>query len=271
MLAEIHEKDASGDIARIYAEVRHLWGVPYVSAIHRHLATRPGVLPWAWEAVAPVFRSGRAQRAAWACAEGLDVTPLDAIAADVLAVWGLDAQATTAARAAAESFVRVAPVNMVFAALVKALLAGETGQGAADAGGWQPPAALPAALGMVGTAEAGADLRSVLSRFATPTDAAPFVPGLYRMLANWPALLGHLAVVLAPRLAGAQVAAACDLVRARIDACVPDVLAALPAAAGATGRPDEAERAHFLTVGATYRKTSPELIVVGGLIRDALP
>ena len=45
MLAELNEADATGDIARIYADVRRLCAVPYVSALYRHLATRPGVLP----------------------------------------------------------------------------------------------------------------------------------------------------------------------------------------------------------------------------------
>ena len=81
MLAEINENDATGEIARIFAEIRHLWGVPYVSAIHRHLATRPGVLEWAWEAVAPAFRDGRSQIAGWGAADGAAIPPLDPISA----------------------------------------------------------------------------------------------------------------------------------------------------------------------------------------------
>ena len=44
MLAELQERDATGEIARIYAEIRRLWAVPYVSSLQRHLATRPGWL-----------------------------------------------------------------------------------------------------------------------------------------------------------------------------------------------------------------------------------
>ena len=46
---------------------------------------------------------------------------------------------------------------------------------------------------------------------------------------------------------------------------------AAAALAAARPLPDAAERAHFLTIGGTYRKTSPELIVLGRLIRDAMP
>lgn len=271
MLAEIHEKDATGEIARIYAEVRELWGVPYVSAIQRHLATRPGVLEWAWAAVAPAFRGGLAQEAAWACAAGLGVAPLDPISSHAQRLWGMEARDTAAAREVALGFVRVAPVNMAFAALVKALLSGETGRGAAvERAAWSPPAPLSAPPAMVDLAGADAALRGAMLAFATPSDGKPFVPGLYRMLGHWPGLLAHLETVLAPRLARANIVAACDLVRKRVDAAVPAVLATLSPDAGIEGRPGEDERTHFLAIGATYRKTSPELIVAGRLIADAL-
>ena len=41
MLAELPERNAAGEIATIYAEIRRLWAVPYVSSLQRHLATRP--------------------------------------------------------------------------------------------------------------------------------------------------------------------------------------------------------------------------------------
>jgi hypothetical protein len=76
MLPELAETQAHGEIARIYAEVRELCSVPYVSSLHRHLATRPGWLEWCWSAVRPAFVSGQAQRAAWAAAADVQVAPL---------------------------------------------------------------------------------------------------------------------------------------------------------------------------------------------------
>src|SRR5215471_9851966 len=76
MLAELHERDAAGEIAKIYAEIRRFWAVPYVSSLQRHLATRPGWLEWTWAALRPVFVSGTAQRAAWRAAENLQVPKL---------------------------------------------------------------------------------------------------------------------------------------------------------------------------------------------------
>lgn len=261
------------DIDRIFAEVQQLWGVPYVSAIHRQMATWPGMLEWAWEAVAPVFRDGRAQEAGWQCARDLNLAPLDPIPREALAVWGVDPQALATVRATVAGFVRVAPVNMMFAGLLKALLDGQPpgGKPSPRAERWQPPPALPEPPTMVELDSLDAATRSVLLRFAVPSDGAPFVPGLYRMLAHWPDLLAHLAVVLAPRLTAAETEVACDRLRARIDAAVPEVLAALPERAAALAMPAIGERAKFLAAGQVYRKTSPDLVVLGGLMLDAMP
>lgn len=274
MLAEIGEGEATGEIAAIYAQVRELWGVPYVSAIQRHLATRPGVLEWAWEAVGPVFETGIAQRAAADAASGLAVAPLPPISADALSLWGVDDEATASIRAIAEGFVRVAPINMMFAAVLKALLAGATPEGRKQdpsSTRWTPPPPLPSPPSMVAVDTLAPAARGVVLAFATMSDGKPFVPGLYRMLAHWPAFLAHLATVLPPRLGEPAITSAFDQIRARIDAAVPPVVAALPTRPLSHPMPSEAERRHFLTIGGTYRKTSPELIVLGRLIADALP
>ena len=273
MLIEIDEKDATGETARIYAELRRLWGVPYVSAIHRHMATRTGVLEWAWDAVGPVFRDGSAQAAGWRAADGIALADLDPIPREALAVWGVDDAALAIVKGVAEGFMRVAPINMMFAGLVKALLEGRPPGAAAGRSetAWSPPAPLPQPPVMIAPDALGVAERPVLMRFATPSGGRPFVPGMWRMLAHWPGLLAHLATVLGPRVAAPAMLAACDEVRARVDAAVPDVLARLPAIETRHPMPGIAERDHFLSVGATYRKTSPELIVLGRLVRGALP
>ena len=108
ILAELQERDATGAIAGIYAEIRRLWAVPYVSSLQRHLATRPGWLEWTWAALAPAFTSGRAQRVAWRAADTLSVPRLAPITRDALHVWGVDDAGQAAIRATAASFVRVA-------------------------------------------------------------------------------------------------------------------------------------------------------------------
>lgn len=98
----------------------------------------------------------------------------------------------------------------------------------------------------------------------------PFVPGLYRMLANWPHLLAHLAVTLQPRLHASETQAAFATLRDRIDAAIPAVLSQLPPPSGRAPMPPAEDRAWFFEISDTYRKTSPEMIVAGRLVKDAL-
>ena len=58
LLAELAEDQATGRMAVIYDEIRRFSGVPYVSSLQRYLATLPGVLAWAWDAVRPAMVSG---------------------------------------------------------------------------------------------------------------------------------------------------------------------------------------------------------------------
>ena len=271
MAGEISEDEASGEIAEIFAELRVLCGVPYVSAIHRYLAAKPGFLEWAWAAVGRAYRDGGIQEAGWQAAAGLSLPPLDPISAAALRTWGLDDAALTTVRDAAEGFIRVAPVNMVFAGLVKALLDGQAPGGKTICQPWEPPGLLPPPPAMVDLAKLDPAARDAVLLFASQMGGKPFVPGLYRMLGHWPGLVAHLGTVLRPRIESTAGTAAFDELRARVDAAVPAILATLPPVPTSRPSPSPADRADFLDVGQTYRKTSPELVVVGLLIRDALP
>lgn len=271
MRAELSEAQAAGEIAKVFAEVRRLFTVPYVSAIYRHLATTPGLLEWAWEAVAPAFRDGSAQETSWRLAADLPVPALEPIPRAALRAWGVDAEAEAAVRATCEGFVRVAPVNMMFAGLLKMLLGGEKpGGDIPAASSWLPPPALPAPPNLVDMSALDDAQRAVLMLFATETADGPFVPGLYRMLAHWPCLMAHLAVVLPPRSRAPETHAAYEALRTRIDAAVPEIFTCLPTRAKGS-MPMCLDRARILDALATYRQTSPELVVFGRLIRDALP
>src|SRR5215831_4066445 len=143
MLAELQERDATGEIAVIYEEIRRFWAVPYVSSLQRHLATRPGWLEWTWDALRPVFASGIAQLSAWRAAANLQIPTLSPISHDALRVWGVSAEAEALVRATCESFVRVSPVNLVLSALLRRLLRGERPTGPPQTRShWTPPAPL---------------------------------------------------------------------------------------------------------------------------------
>src|SRR5277367_6397659 len=94
VLSETSEADASHHIRMIYDEIRELCGVPMVALIFRHLATHPGVLEEAWEAIGPSFRAGQIQETACQIARstvpsGL-LPPIEANARVVLGLIGED-------------------------------------------------------------------------------------------------------------------------------------------------------------------------------------
>ena len=272
MLAELRESDAAGEIAGIYEQIRRLWGVPYVSSLQRHLATRPGWLEWAWTALGPAFTSGVAQAAAWRAADGLAVPRLAPLSRDALAVWGVDAAGETAIRATCASFVRVSPVNLVLSGLLRRLLTGERPPGVTgNPTGWTPPAPigpLPALADPVGLPPAQ---RAVLATLGTTVAGQVFVPGLYRMLAAWPAFLAHVATVLRPHLDNAATRAAGQRLLAAVDAEIPHVFETLPVLPTRPAMPAACEFAPVLAALDTYRKTSPEMVVFGRMLGDALP
>jgi hypothetical protein len=272
VLPERRERDATGEIAAIYAEIRRLWAVPYVSSLQRHLATRPGWLEWTWAALGPAFTCGRAQVAAWRAADGLTVPRLPPISRDALRVWGVDAAGEAAIRATCASFVRVSPVNLVFAGLLRRLLAGERPSSVtAPTSDWTPPAPPGSLPSLVEAAALPAAERAVLAALATTVGGELFVPGLYRMLASWPAFLAHVATVLAPHLEDAATGQACRRLLAAVEAEVPGVFVALPAVAATPPMPPVRELPDVLAALDTYRKTSPEMVVFGRMLGDALP
>jgi hypothetical protein len=272
VLAELAERDAHGEIAGIYAGIRRLWGVPYVSSLQRHLATRTGWLEWTWSAIGPVFANGLAQTAAWRAIERVPVPAIPPISRDALAVWGVDATGEVTVGAVCASFVRVSPVNLAFAGLMRRLLAGDRPSGrAATARNWTPPAALPALPAMVDPGRLSPAVGRVLMSLATTMDGAPFVPGLYRMLAQWPPLLAHLATVLRPQLDDPRTGAALREVNAAIDAEIPALFVELPPLPTEPPMPSSSGFDGVRAALDTYRKTSPEMVVVGRMIARALP
>jgi hypothetical protein len=272
MPAELLERDATGEIAAIYAELRHLCAVPYVSSMQRHLATRAGWLPWVWAALRPVFASGRAQTAAWRAAAGVAVPPLAPISRDALRVWGVDGPAEASIAAACESFVRVSPVNLVFSGLLRRLLNRDQAGGSGEmASAWAPPAPLPALPPMADMAALPPAERAVLASLATTMGDQPFVPGLYRMLAGWPAFLAHVATVLRPYLDHPETRAAFVRLGEAVEAEIPGVFAALPPPPERPPMPPAADRPGVVAALDTYKITSPQLLVFGRMLREALP
>ena len=272
-LREVAEAEATGEVTLVYEEIRRTYAVPYVSSLFRHLATYPGLLPWAWRILRPALLSGAAQRLAWQRVDVAELLPLPPLSREVLAGLGVDAADLPAIRTVCESFARVSPINLVVAACLARLL-GE-GQSSAEpvAVTLEPadlPAPLPAMPGMVLAAEMTPETRAVLATFETEIAGEVFVPGLWHILAHWPDFLGSLSASFAPLLRDPAVLDACERIAERITAVAPSILATLDLPAEPAPL-TPGESVAVLSAIRTYRGTSPQMVGFGTLILEALP
>lgn len=273
VMEELAESEATGHIAEIYEEVRHYCGVPYVSSMQRYLATMPGCLEWVWAAIRPAMVNGAVQEAAWACVNSLSLTPLAPVSRPALRLFGVDGEAETAIRAACDTFVRVSPINMIFGGCLRYVLENGdlTGDAGAAPGAWTPPQPVLNLPAFVDPATLDDSQAAVLSEFRRALGDGSFIPGPYRMFAQWPAYLAHVAIELGPVLAGPGYAADRDALFAAIDASAPKVAAGLPLVPTDLPAPSRQEAALMLAAVASYRQTSAEMVIAGTLLRDALP
>jgi len=270
MLPELLEQDATGRIADIYAEIRIFSGVPYVSSLQRYLATMPGVLEWAWDAVRPALAAGAIQETGWRLAEAARISPAAPISAAALRVWGVDEAGLTAIRNIAENFVRVSPVNLMTGATLRLLLTGTVPSGGGFRSGWTPPAMLAPMPGNADPDKLSPDARAVLMQLATELDGAPFIPALYRQLAHWPGFLAWLATELGPRFTAEETNAARAAFRQSAWDAAKDIAARLPNLPAGPA-PAVATVQRVLTAIDRYAGTSPEMCMFGRLILGALP
>jgi hypothetical protein len=270
LLAELTEDRATGRIAEIYEEIRRFSGVPYVSSLQRYLATMPGVLEWAWDALRPALISGVIPETGWRLARTVRIPPAAPVPVAALRQWGVDAAGLAAIRNVAANFVRVSPVNLVTGACLGLLLTGTRPSGAGFPAGWAVPAMLAPMPGNADPLRLPADQRAVLMRFATEVDGTPFIPALYRQLAHWPGVLAWLADELGPRFAAPETAEARTAFRAAARAAAPEIVARLPAVRE-DGAPDAATARRVLATIDRYAETSPEMTMFGQLVLDALP
>ncbi|MEL0019712.1 MAG: hypothetical protein VW709_07535 [Rickettsiales bacterium] len=270
--ADLPEDQATGRIAEIYGEIRQYGAVPYVSSLQRQLATVPGCLEWLWEAARPAFLDGRVPEAAWAAVAGLDLPHLAPIPKPALRTLGVDARSEAQLHGIFETFLRASPVNMVTASLLGHLLDSPSSTSPPTpqvAARWTPPAPPPPLPGFPTDEELGPDARELLSLFRVDMHGARFVPGLYRLLAHWPAYLAHVAVDLIPLFEREDIKRTCYDVVARIDQIVPALVSGISAPPPPF---DAATRDALRGSLAVYRgTTSPQMIVFSTMLRDALP
>ncbi len=271
-LREISEQDATGNVRAIYDEVRRAYAAPYVSSLLRHLATYPGLLEWIWETLRPAFATGALQHAGWSRVDvsGLPtLPPLTRSAARRLDLTDTD---LVSIGTVCRTFVRVSPVNLVFAGCVRQLVTCDRPK--QDSGPVLTPQSLPETLpqcaGMVNWADLDAARREVLSTFETELAGDVFVPGLYRILAHWPAYLAYVADAFGPMLRDPDIVVECERIADRIVDVAPEILRGLRP--GPNPPPlSDLEIEAVISAISTYRGTSPQMVGFGTLLLSALP
>ncbi|MGD9537423.1 MAG: hypothetical protein AB7P52_17975 [Alphaproteobacteria bacterium] len=278
-LPELAEADARGEIAVIYGELRAFARVPFVALIYRHLATREGVLPWAWTALRPAFASGAIPDAAARLAEAALLPPVAPIRAAEWRMAGLNAADRPPVEAVLAGYDRANPINLVAARLIIGLLRREAPPVAPTVPGEGRPRrpvrpAIPPLPPLLPAAaippEVSVRLAS-LAGFDQPA-AGAVTPSLYRHLAHWPGLLALLPDRLEPAFRLGAVRDAAAAYRRAADA---EIATLLPAARQALdergGAQPPAEAAGLAETLDAFAALIPEMIAVGRLIRAALP
>lgn len=272
MLAEIPESRATGDLARIYEEMRVYCAVPYVSTLQRHVATMPGCIEWMWAALRPGFAGGEMQETAWRLAGEIEVDPLPPLSDSALRLLGIDAGGLETLNHICDMYARVSPCNLIFSDSARLLLTGSDGEGKGTAkANWAPPAMVPELPPMPGPDTVGPDAAAVLTQLGSSLGGQVMVPGLYRYFAIWPAYLAHAATELTPLLADERVRKAGEAMARRITRAAPELVAKLPPVPRDLRRPGPAETKAIIAALDMFKQTSPEMVIFATLLKRALP
>jgi hypothetical protein len=271
-MAELAESEVTGALARIYDEIRVYCGVPYVSSLQRHIATMPGCLEYAWAAFRSAFLDGTIPETAWQRVNMVAVEAFPKLSPAALRLMGVDGDGIREIRNICDNFTRVSPINLLFAGCVERLIEGAVLGGK---GTEQPsekiPDMLPPMPAMIDLDATEPDIASVLMQLRTELGGKPFVPGLYRCLAHWPAYLAHAATLIKPVLNDPAAREKRASIAETIIAAADDIIASLPPVPAEYKSPSAEQGQAIIAAIKTYRVTSPEMVVFGTLLRNALP
>ena len=274
LIPEIIEADATGDIARIYGEIRTRFAVPAVSTIWRHVATVPGGLEWAWACLEPAVTSGDFQETAWGLAETLSAPPLAAVPVPALRVMGVDKAVARSIRDVYAGYNRNNPLNVLFGCLLKRMLIlGPKGSGYTPGrSDWLPPP-LAEMVSMVQPAEMPPEVLALASEIGSwgfPPEQR-WVPGVYRHLAHWPGYLAHVGAVIWRYLESGELKDAGTAMVRAAEAAADELHKALPPPDDRLKAPDGDTSAELIAVLDSLIPKIPEMIVICKLLDDALP
>jgi hypothetical protein len=200
----ITERDATGEAAEIFEDIRNTLDVEVVNLIWRHLATIPGGLAWVWHSLKPLYR-GPAIGPAEHIRSNLMLPRVPPFSSDTLVAAGLDVSAVSSIRAILDSYRHTNALALVcFSAFLARFGTArtspvETSLSAGRGGSYVRPGrvTLPRLVPIAEMSPSLANLIHELNGFGEDSDPA-LVASMYRHLAHWPAYLALVRTLLVP-------------------------------------------------------------------------
>ena len=275
LISEVLEKDATGDIAYIYAEIRRLWGVPNVTTIVRHVAAVSGALEWYWSIIGPANECGDFQETALSIFDTLATAPLIPLPEMALRAMGVDVSAQIEIENVFMAYDRNNRPNLLFVSVLQRLLKKSA---TADIyvpqrTGWEAPIEARPLVRMVQADEMAPEilaLAQTVGSWGFPEGTA-FLPGVYRHLANWPAYLAHVGAVMWPYLETGEILRASASIADAAGKAADELVSRLPVAGDGLPPPAPAQAEEMSAILSTMTQKIPEMIVICNLLGDALP
>ncbi|WPB87170.1 hypothetical protein [Sediminicoccus rosea] len=249
MLAELREADAPPEVDAIYAQLRQAYGLPMVNLIWRHFATLPGVLPWAWESIAPATPLLPAATARLMAA--LEPLPRISMGPDAAGIAALYNRGNLS--------------NLILlTALLRGPQRGATAPAAGPAPAGPPPAMLPKPPPLPRLEALSPEARrSVLALAGLHGHAEGIIPTLYLHLAHWPALLTPLYMALSPLFGMGRIA---ELRRKALEAASREADAMRPHLAAPPPPPPEALEAARAVLTPFTGQVIADMVPIGLMI-----
>ena len=253
-LSEIPESEATGRVAEIYRAILDATGLPSTNLVWRHMASRPGVLEWAYDALQEAFSAGAfrvlgAEIAA--CVPPPAMPGLDS-------GEGLDPATLESAGSVMAFYNRANPINLVALAALRRLLAGETTDTAFEGvlPDDDPLSPLPTVASDIDR-ETKSRMAS-LARTVNDADSA-LMPTALRHLANWPLTI----VALHRRVEGLAASGVLDRDAEVLRRRAREGAARVPLAVSASGRPPEDTRHALQATIDLFVAPISRMIVIG--------
>lgn len=268
LLPELRESEAPPDVSAIYADMRQVMRLPLVNLIWRHLATLPGVLPWAWRVVREPLDHGYGERIVRRLASSQITPPLIPIDHQALSAAGIGSEERRRIGTLLAVYHRGNTLNL--AALSAVLLEAEGGEAPPDntMADPMPSGPVPAIPPLPRLGDLDRDTVQAVQKLAALHDLQNgVVPSLYLHLATWPKLLAPLRITLEPLFPSGWVATARD---AAVEIGKAEALRLLAHAPQHEPPPAPSLPAIRSVMTAFRDKIIPEMIAVGAAIEMAL-